>query len=96
MNARAIRAIIRKDLKVVSRNKGVMLPIIIAPLFMFVILPWIAPAMPFLGELFGVTLDDTQGLISQMPAGISKSFRGMIYIRDLPYISWSISWHRFS
>ena len=31
MNKRAIFAIIRKDLKVVSQNKGVMLPIIIAP-----------------------------------------------------------------
>jgi ABC-type Na+ efflux pump permease subunit len=76
MNARAIRAIIRKDLKVVSRNKGVMLPIIIAPLVMFVILPWIVPLMPFLGELFGVTPNDAQGLISQMPAGIQQEFAG--------------------
>jgi hypothetical protein len=31
MNARAIGAIIRKDLKVVSQNKGVMLTIITPP-----------------------------------------------------------------
>ncbi len=76
MNARAIGAIIRKDLKVVSRNKGVMLPIIIAPLIMFVILPWIVPLMPFLGELFGMTPNDAQGLISQMPAGVQQEFAG--------------------
>ena len=34
MNTRAIFAIIRKDLKVVSQNKGVVLPIILAPLIM--------------------------------------------------------------
>ena len=76
MNARAIGAIIRKDLKVVSRNKGVMLPIIIAPLIMFVILPWIVPLMPFLGEIIGFTPNDAQGLISNMPAGVQLEFAG--------------------
>jgi ABC-2 type transport system permease protein len=76
MNARALGAIIRKDLKVVSRNKGVMLPIIIAPLILFVILPWAVTLMPFLEELFGITPNDTQELINHVPAEIQQGFAG--------------------
>jgi ABC-2 type transport system permease protein len=76
MNARAIFAIVRKDLKVVSRNKGVMLPIIIAPLVLFVILPWVVTLMPFLEKLFGFTLSDTQEMINQLPAGIQQELAG--------------------
>ena len=39
MNWRAIRAIVRKDLKVVFQNKGVMIPIIVIPLVFLVVLP---------------------------------------------------------
>ncbi|MGD2057392.1 MAG: ABC transporter permease subunit [Anaerolineales bacterium] len=39
MNLRAIRAIVEKDLKVVSRQKGVLLPMIIVPLIFLVIIP---------------------------------------------------------
>ena len=79
MNARAIGAIIRKDLKVVSQNKGVMLTIIIPILILFVVLPWIIAQMPFLGELIGVTPDDLsdfQGLINRMAPGMQKEFAG--------------------
>jgi ABC-2 type transport system permease protein len=79
MNPRAIGAIIRKDLKVVSQNKGVMLTIIIPILILFVILPWIIAQMHFLVELLGLTpddLSDVQGLISQMSPGIQKEFAG--------------------
>lgn len=37
MNTRAILAITRKDLKVAMQNKGVVLPIIILPLILFII-----------------------------------------------------------
>jgi len=76
MNTRAIFAIIRKDLKVVSQNKGVMLPIIIAPLIFFVILPWFVTLMPFLEGLFGITPNDTQELINHMQAEIQQGFAG--------------------
>lgn len=76
MNARSIGAVVRKDLKVVSRNKGVMLPIIIAPLFMFVILPTIVLLLPILGNLFGFMPNDAQELVSQMPDGIQQKFAG--------------------
>jgi len=76
MNARAIGAVIRKDLKVVSQNKGVMLPIIIPPLILFGVLPWVVALLPVLGELFGFTPNDTQGLINQLPAEIQQMMAG--------------------
>ena len=41
MNRRAILAIVRKDLKVAMQNRGVVLPIIILPLILFVVFPWV-------------------------------------------------------
>jgi ABC-2 type transport system permease protein len=76
MNTRAIAAIVRKDLKVVSRNKGVMLPIIIAPLMLFVILPSIVALLPLLEKLFGFSPNDIQELVSVMPAQIQQEFAG--------------------
>ena len=79
MNWRAIFAIIRKDLKVVSQNKGVMLPIIIAPLVLFVILPWLVTLAPSLVNIGGISandLDKVQGLINRMPAGFQQEIAG--------------------
>jgi ABC-2 type transport system permease protein len=79
MNWRAIFAIVRKDLKVVSQNKGVMLPILIAPLILFVVLPWLVTLMPSLVNVAGVSADDLdkiQGLINRMPAGFRQELAG--------------------
>ena len=79
MNARAMLAIVRKDLKVVSQNKGVIIPIILLPLILFVILPWIVTLMPLLGDSFGITPDNLnkiQGLISRLPEGLRHSLAG--------------------
>jgi len=79
MNARAIFAIVRKDLKVVRQNKGVMLPILIAPLVMFVVLPWIVALVPSLVNVAGVSandLNEIQGLINRMPAGFKQELAG--------------------
>ena len=53
VNERAIRAIVRKDLKVVSQAKGVMIPLIILPLVMFVVLPGLAAFIPMLSSMPG-------------------------------------------
>ncbi len=79
MNARTISAIVRKDLKVVSQNKGVMLPIILLPLILFVIFPWVVTLMPFLGDIFSITADDLnkfQGLINRMGPGVQQELAG--------------------
>ena len=58
MNARAIFAVVRKDLKVVSQNKGVMLPIILLPLILFVVLPWGVMLVPTMVNMTGVSAND--------------------------------------
>ncbi len=45
MNQRAMRAIIRKDLKVVLQSKAVLIPLIIVPLALLVILPGVGGAL---------------------------------------------------
>ena len=77
MNTRAISAIIRKDLKVVSQNKGVVLPIIIAPLIMFVILPWLVVLAPSLVNVAGASANNAGELINRMPAGMQSALSGL-------------------
>jgi ABC-2 type transport system permease protein len=77
MNTRSILAIIKKDLKVVSRNKGVMLPIIIAPLVMFVVLPLIVPFVPKLLDSFGLSPNSIDALITRLPAGVQRELSGL-------------------
>jgi ABC-2 type transport system permease protein len=79
MNTRAILAVVRKDLKVVSQNKGVTLPIVISILVMFVILPWGVRLVPSLVSTGGVSangLDTGQWLIDRMPAGLQQELAG--------------------
>ena len=46
MNWRAIWAIVRKDIKVVLQNKGVVIPIILLPVILFVMMPMLAGLVP--------------------------------------------------
>ena len=55
MNTRANLAIVRKDLKVALQNKGVVLPIILLPLILFVIVPWIMAYASSLAEVTGTS-----------------------------------------
>jgi len=73
MNTRAILAVVRKDLKVVSQNKGVTLPIVGTILVMFVVLPWLVALMPSLLNLLGVSADAFAGAQSLvMPAALQQ------------------------
>jgi ABC-2 type transport system permease protein len=66
MNWRAIFAIVWKDVKVLSRTKGVMLPIVIVPLFFTIIFPAVFASLPQLSEMAGLP----------MPmAGVNELFR---------------------
>lgn len=77
MNTRAMFAIVRKDLKVVSQNKGVMLPIIIAPLVLFVVLPWLVTLAPALVNVAGASASDIDGLLARMPAALQEELSGL-------------------
>lgn len=76
MNWRAIRAIVRKDLKVVLQNKGVMIPIIVIPLVFLVVLPGLAGLAPLLEDAPGEALSEMRGFLEGMPAGMRESIAG--------------------
>lgn len=70
-NQRAVRAIVRKDLKVVAQNKGVVVPLIVVPLIMLVLLPGLAGLAPTLAaQLPGSSLTDLTDMLQRMPAGL--------------------------
>jgi ABC-2 type transport system permease protein len=76
MNTRAIMAIIRKDLKVAVQNKGVVLPMIILPLILFVVFPWIMAYAPSWADSAGTSLSNMDELLARMPAGLLNELRG--------------------
>ena len=80
MNKRSLFAIMRKDLKVCAENKGVMIPIIVIPIVLFVILPWVIMMGP---SWFGNSSVNIQSLVTQinhlvstMPAAIQNQLDG--------------------
>jgi ABC-type Na+ efflux pump permease subunit len=79
MNTRAIRAIVRKDLKVAVQNKGVVLPIIILPLILFIVFPWVMAYAPSLAEATG-TSNNIGQMLERMPVGLLNELSG--YTQD--------------
>lgn len=76
MNTRAIQAIVRKDLKVAVQNKGVVLPIIILPLILFVIMPWVMAYAPSLATASGTPVNNLDQLLARMPDGLLNELSG--------------------
>ena len=76
MNTRAILAIVRKDLKVAVQNKGVVLPMIILPLVLFVIIPWIMAYGPSLAASTGTSFSDMGPILERMPEGLLSELQG--------------------
>jgi ABC-2 type transport system permease protein len=70
MNLRAIRAIVRKDLNIVVRSKGVMLPMIIVPVLLFVALPTLAALTPAATDMAGSPLAGLDSFLENMPPAI--------------------------
>lgn len=76
MNWRAMFAIVRKDLKVVLQNKGVIVPIIAVPLILFGALPWLAALAPSAINIAGSDMNDLESMINSMPAGLQNELAG--------------------
>jgi ABC-2 type transport system permease protein len=76
MNSRAIRAIVRKDLKVVSQSKGVLIPLIVVPLIMFVALPLLATFAPAAMNIPGASLSDVESFLTRMPSALDRELAG--------------------
>ncbi len=75
MNQRSSFAIMRKDLKVAVQNKGVVLPLIILPLILFVVVPWVLMLVPSMG---GSQSSESQvkQLLANMPASALRQLEG--------------------
>ncbi|MBZ0305752.1 MAG: ABC transporter permease subunit [Anaerolineae bacterium] len=72
MNWRAIRAIIRKDLKVVFQSKAVLMPIIIVPLLLLVLIPGGMGIALTRVEMPEDDLKDFDLMFDRMPDSISR------------------------
>ena len=70
MNTRAILAIVRKDLKVALQNKGVVLPIVILPLILFVLFPWVMVYSSSLMDSTGASISNVGEILERMPSGL--------------------------
>lgn len=70
MNTRAILAIVRKDLKVALQNKGVVLPIVILPLILFVAFPWIMVYASSVTDMTGSSMSNVDEMLKRMPSGL--------------------------
>jgi ABC-2 type transport system permease protein len=70
MNTRAMKAIIRKDLQVISQSKGVLVPLIVVPVIMFIALPALAALVPAATSLPGMSLTQLEDFIARMPSGL--------------------------
>lgn len=70
LNIRAIRAIIRKDLSMVFRNRMVTLPMIIVPLIFLVIMPGLSALAPVIAPDVWSVQSDVDEVLSQMPPAL--------------------------
>ncbi len=75
MNRRSLQAIIQKDLKVALQNKGVVLPLILLPLILFVIMPWVMMLVPAAGDSRPLETQLPQ-LFARMPASVANQLAG--------------------
>ncbi len=77
MNSDAVQAIVRKDLKVVFQNKGVSIPLIVAPIFILVVLlPGTAVMVAKLGDMVTSSLAWLDKVLELMPAGSESALAG--------------------
>jgi ABC-2 type transport system permease protein len=76
MNWRAIKAIVRKDLKVVSQNKGVSIPIIVVPVIILLALPALAALVPLFEDDLSSSLQEMQRFLEGMPPNLKANLAG--------------------
>src|SRR5512143_416637 len=77
MNARAMLAIVRKDLKVVRQNKNVVTPIIIIAVVFYVVFPWVIGQAPMMVKGFGGNLTSLESYMAKLPAGMLQEYAGL-------------------
>lgn len=77
MNRRTIKALARRDLTMVLRSKGVMLPLIIVPALFMVIIPAAMGALaPLIEDIPGNTPSEITAYLEQMPPDLRARLAG--------------------
>ena len=76
MNGNAVQAIVRKDLRVVFQNKGVSIPLLVAPVVILVAFPGLAALVSMSGDTATADAAGLDKMISAMPAGIQAALAG--------------------
>jgi len=74
MNAKAVRAIVRRDLTVVLRSRAVSLPILILPIVFFVLMPAL---LIFGARAIGEDLGEFNELIALLPVAFRQDLAGL-------------------
>ncbi len=76
-NWRAMRAIMRKDLKQVTQNKMVWLPMVIVPILFLIVFPLLIVVLPTLAPSTEFKQDDLAALFRQLPDQFRKPLEGL-------------------
>jgi ABC-type Na+ efflux pump permease subunit len=77
MNLRAIGALVRKDIKVVLQNKGVVIPIILLPVILFVLVPMAAGLVPTMFALSPDAAAEMDQWLATMPEALRSDLAGL-------------------
>ncbi|HEY3452596.1 MAG TPA: ABC transporter permease subunit [Myxococcales bacterium] len=77
MNARAIRAIVRKDLRVVLRSKAVLAPVVLLPAFLLVAMPIAIGFIAWFIEAKGVALNAKDPAFAQLLERVPEALRAI-------------------
>ncbi|MBS3751465.1 MAG: ABC transporter permease [Anaerolineales bacterium] len=72
MNLRAMKAIVRKDIRIVRRSKGVMIPLIVVPLIFFILIPLLVSLAPSLINMPGLSLTEFDTFLQRMPGALQS------------------------
>ncbi len=83
MNWRAIKAIVRKDLKVVAQNKGVVIPLVVLPMLILIALPGMAALAPILQDIPGTLFSGLDQFVGKMPGGLKEQLAGYDEVQTL-------------
>ena len=75
MNWRAIQALMRKDLKVVLQNKGVVIPIVLLPLILFIVIPGLVLFIP--SATSSANNNDLAQLMTMVAPGLRDQLVGL-------------------
>lgn len=89
MNWPAIFAIVRKDITVITRTKGVMAPLIIVPVVITVLVPALFAALPQIADAMGVLelTRDMEVWLTQLPAAFQNEMAQYTYTERMVVVA---------